>query len=103
MIRAIARCCAAAAAFVPLVASAHVGAGSTHGFFAGFAHPLTGVDHVLAMIAVGLFAARLGGRALWLVPSTFVSVMALAGVAGMQGIELPFVEIGIGLSVVVLG
>jgi len=55
------------------------------------------------MVAVGLFAARLGGRALWLVPLTFVSVMALAGMAGMADVTLPFVEIGIGMSVVVLG
>jgi urease accessory protein len=55
------------------------------------------------MVAVGLFAAHLGGRALWLVPMTFTSVMALAGVAGMTGVKLPFVEIGTGLSVVVLG
>jgi urease accessory protein len=55
------------------------------------------------MVAVGLFAAHLGGRALWLVPLTFVSVMAMAGVAGMAGVGLPFVEIGIGMSVVVLG
>jgi urease accessory protein len=55
------------------------------------------------MVAVGLFAAHLGGRALWLVPSTFVSVMALAGIAGTAGVKLPFVEIGIGMSVVVLG
>jgi urease accessory protein len=68
----------------------------------GFSHPLSGVDHILAMVAVGLFAAQLGGRAVWLVPMTFVSVMALAGVAGMASVKLPFVEIGIGMSVVVL-
>jgi urease accessory protein len=54
------------------------------------------------MVAVGLFAAQLNGRALWLVPFTFVSVMALGGVAGMSGVKLPFVEIGVGMSVVVL-
>ena len=58
---------------------------------------------VLAMVAVGLFAAQLGGRALWLVPLSFVSVMSLGGILGMAGIGLPFVEIAIGLSVVVLG
>jgi urease accessory protein len=84
-------------------ASAHVGVGDTTGFVHGLSHPLSGIDHILAMVAVGLFAAHLGGRALWLVPLTFVSVMALAGVAGMAGIGLPFVEIGIGMSVVVLG
>jgi urease accessory protein len=103
MIRFFLRVCAALV-FVPVAASAHsCSPGYTHGFAHGFAHPFSGVDHVLAMIAVGLFAAYLGGRALWLVPLTFVSVMALAGIAGMVGVTLPFAEIGIGLSVVVLG
>jgi urease accessory protein len=66
-------------------------------------HPVSGIDHVLAMLAVGLFAAHLGGRALWLVPLSFVAVMACGGVLGMAGIGLPYVEIAIGLSVVVLG
>ena len=103
MIRFILRFCATVIAFLPVAASAHVGIGDTHGFVHGFSHPLSGIDHVLAMVAVGLFAAHLGGRALWLVPLTFVSVMALAGISGMAGVELPFVEIGIGMSVVVLG
>ena len=80
-------------------AFAHTGVGATHGFDHGFWHPLTGADHVLAMVAVGLFAANLGGRALWLVPATFVSVMAAAGAIGMSGLEIPFVETGIALSV----
>jgi len=88
---------------VPVAASAHVGVGEAHGFVHGFSHPLSGIDHVLAMVAVGLFAAHLGGRALWLVPLSFVSVMALAGIAGSVGIKLPFVEIGIGMSIVALG
>ena len=93
-----------AAALAPVAASAHPGiAGHTHGFAYGFAHPFSGIDHVLAMVAVGLFAAHLGGRALWLVPLSFVSVMALAGVAGMSGAAVPFTEIGIALSVVALG
>jgi urease accessory protein len=103
MIRSILRLSAVALTLLPIAASAHVGVGDTHGFVHGFSHPLRGIDHVLAMVAVGLFAAHLGGRALWLVPMTFVSVMGLAGVAGMAGVKLPFVEIGIGLSVVVLG
>jgi urease accessory protein len=78
MIRTVLRFCIAVVAFVPLAASAHAGVGDTHGLLAGFSHPLTGIDHVLAMIAVGLFAGHLGSRALWLVPLTFVSVMALA-------------------------
>jgi urease accessory protein len=84
-------------------ASAHVDAGGTNGFIHGFSHPFSGIDHILAMVAVGAFAAHLGGKALWLVPLTFISVLAVAGLVGMAGISLPFVEIGIGLSVVVLG
>src|SRR5438132_3326215 len=103
MIRSIVKFGTAAMALVPLAASAHVGVGDTHGFLAGFSHPRGGVDHILGMIAVGLFAAQLGGRALWLVPLTFVSVMTVAGIAGMAAAELPFVQSGIGISVVVLG
>jgi urease accessory protein len=87
----------------PSAAVAHVGVGSTSGFVHGFMHPLSGLDHQLAMILVGLFAYQLGGRALWLVPLTFVSVMALGGFLGVMGVPIPFVEIGIALSVVVLG
>jgi urease accessory protein len=103
MTRSLYRFFAVALALIPTLASAHVGVGDTHGFVHGFSHPLSGLDHILAMVAVGLFAAHLGGRALWLVPLTFVSVMAMAGVAGMAGVGLPIVEIGIGMSVVVLG
>ena len=80
---------APAAALFALAATtpalAHTGVGDTHGFVHGFAHPLTGVDHILAMVAVGLFAAHIGGRALWLVPATFVLVMAGGGAIGMSG------------------
>lgn len=85
------------------VAQAHVGVGDVNGFHHGFMHPMSGIDHILAMVAVGLFAAHLGGRALWLVPAAFVAMMALGGALGIAGIPLPYVEIGIGLSVVVLG
>jgi urease accessory protein len=88
---------------VPTAALAHTGVGSTSGFVHGFLHPLSGLDHQLAMIMVGIFAYQLGGRALWLVPLTFVSVMALGGFLGVMGVPLPFVEIGIALSVIVLG
>ena len=103
MMRLILRPCAAALIFVPALASAHPSIGGASGFSPGFAHPLNGLDHVLAMVAVGLFAVHLGGRALWLVPLTFVSVMAFSGIAGMEGMHIPFVEVGIGMSVVVLG
>ncbi len=88
----------------PSMALAHSGpAGHTHGFVHGFLHPLGGLDHVLAMVAVGLLAAHLGGRALLLVPASFVSLMALGGALGFTGIALPYAELAIALSVVVLG
>jgi urease accessory protein len=90
-------------ALTPSVAFAHVGIGDTNGIAHGFLHPVSGVDHILAMVAVGLFAAHLGGRALWLVPLSFVATMAFGGALGMAGVALPYVEIGVGLSVVVLG
>lgn len=84
-------------------ALAHTGVGATHGFIHGFMHPVGGLDHVLAMVAVGLFAAHLGGRALWAVPAAFVALMAVGGALGMNGVEVPHVETGIALSVVVFG
>jgi urease accessory protein len=84
-------------------AAAHPGHGDAGGFAHGFLHPLGGLDHVLAMVAVGLYAALLGGRALWLVPATFVTVMALGGALGAAGYALAYPEIGIALSIVVLG
>ena len=84
-------------------ALAHTGIGDTTGFAHGFTHPIGGIDHVLAMVAVGLFAALLGGRSLWLVPASFVVMVAGGGAIGTAGVAIPFVEIGIGLSVVSLG
>ena len=69
----------------------------------GFAHPFTGLDHLLAMVAVGLWASQLGGRALWLLPLTFPVVMAAGAALGFGGVALPWVEIGITVSVLVLG
>lgn len=85
------------------IANAHVGVGDTGGFAHGFKHPIGGIDHILAMVMVGLFAAQLGGRAMWLVPAAFVGVMALGGMVGFSSLPLPFVELGIGLSIVVFG
>ena len=93
----------AIATLLPTAAWAHPGHDTTVGFVQGFVHPVTGIDHVLAMIAVGLFAANLGGRALWAVPLSFVAVMALGGALGVAGIAVPFVEAGIAVSVIVLG
>jgi urease accessory protein len=84
-------------------AQAHTGAGSTMSLGHGFGHPFSGLDHILAMVAVGLFAANLGGRAMWLVPASFVSMMSVGGMLGIAGVNVPFVEIGIALSVIVLG
>ena len=72
-------------------------------FAAGLEHPLSGLDHVLAMVAVGLWASQLGGRALWLIPLTFVLTMAVGGSLGFLGAPLPQVELGIAGSVLVLG
>ena len=84
-------------------ALAHPGHGDTAGFVHGFMHPMGGFDHVLAMVAVGLLAAHLGGRALWLVPAAFVAAMAAGGALGMAGVAVPYTEAGIMLSIVVLG
>ena len=94
---------AAALTLTPATAFAHTGVGDAHGFSHGFMHPVGGLDHILAMVAVGLFAAALGGRALWLVPAAFVAMMGFGGLLGTSGIDLPFVEIGIATSVIVLG
>ncbi len=88
---------------VPSLAHAHTGAGASTGFLHGFGHPFGGIDHLCAMLAVGLWAAQMGGRAIWAVPLSFVSVMAAGGVLGMLGISLPLVESGILLSVLILG
>jgi urease accessory protein len=87
----------------PSLALAHPGHAGAAGFMAGFGHPLGGLDHIMAMVMVGLFAWQLGGRALWLVPSAFIGVMALGGAIGMLGAGLPFVETGIALSLIGLG
>jgi urease accessory protein len=94
---------AAATAGFSTAALAHVGDHSHMSFTEGLLHPFTGLDHVLAMVAVGLWASQLGGRAPWLLPLTFPAVMALGAVLGMSGVALPGVEIGIAGSVMVLG
>ena len=86
--------------FAPAAALAHTGHDAS-GLAHGFVHPMIGVDHVLAMVAVGLLAAQYGGRALWLVPLSFV--VAIAGAIGMAGIAASVAEVGIGVSIVILG
>ncbi|UXN69152.1 HupE/UreJ family protein [Devosia neptuniae] len=87
----------------PSLAFAHTGVGHTAGFFHGFEHPIGGLDHILAMVAVGVFAYVLGGRVLWLVPLSFVGMMIVGFILGAAQIDLPFVELGIALSSVVIG
>jgi urease accessory protein len=87
----------------PRSAFAHTGVSPTHDLLHGVAHPLTGLDHVLAMFAVGLWAAQCGGRATWFVPLTFVFIMTFGAVLGMSGLSMHFVEPGIAISVLMLG
>jgi len=84
-------------------AFAHVQQGQAQGFLTGLRHPVSGLDHVLAMISVGLWGAQLGAPAVWLLPVTFPMVMAFGGFLGLVGIPLPGVEVGIALSAVLLG
>lgn len=96
-----------AVAFLLLLAAApalaHVQQGQAAGFLTGLAHPVSGLDHVLAMVAVGLWGAQLGRPAIWLLPVTFPMMMALGGFLGLVGIPLPGVEPGIALSALALG
>lgn len=84
-------------------ALAHVGHDVTHTALSGLLHPLSGLDHILAMVANGLLAFSLGGLALWLVPLAFVVMMAAGGVLGASGVVLPGIEQGIAASVLILG
>jgi urease accessory protein len=94
---------AAALALAPGVALAHTGIGVVGGFQSGLTHPIFGFDHVVAMVAVGLWGAFLGQPAIWLLPVVFPVVMAFGGLAGVLGVPLPGVEMGIALSAVALG
>lgn len=87
----------------PTVVFAHPGHGETADLLVGFLHPFSGIDHLLAMTAVGLIAARIGGRALVSVPASFVALMAIGGLFGAAGGSLPFVETAVALSVLVFG
>jgi urease accessory protein len=88
---------------VPTLAQAHIIQSGAGGFGNGFEHPLTGPDHFLAMFAVGLWGAQIGGRSIWTLPVAFPLIMVLGGVAGIAGLPLPGVEIGIALSIIALG
>ncbi|MFC3106977.1 HupE/UreJ family protein [Undibacterium arcticum] len=84
-------------------AFAHIGAHDAIGLRAGFAHPFSGLDHLLAMIAVGIWAAQMKGNAKWVLPLTFPLIMVAGAVPGFMGVDLPGFEIGIATSVTVLG
>ncbi|MFC4175097.1 HupE/UreJ family protein [Microvirga sp. GCM10011540] len=84
-------------------ALAHTGAGPSADFTTGFLHPVHGLDHVLVMVTVGLFAALLGGRALWTVPASFVVMMLAGGSLGLAGTDIPAAETGIVVSIIVIG
>jgi urease accessory protein len=90
---------------LPGLAEAHTGVHPllADGLAAGFLHPFSGLDHLLAMVAVGLWAASLGGSARWAVPSAFIAIMTLGAVGGVYGLALPAVETLIAVSVIVLG
>jgi len=91
------------AAAVPTDVTAHILKGESIGFFSGFEHPISGLDHVIAMVAVGLWGAQLGMPAIWVLPVTFPLVMACGGFLGLIGVPLPGSEIAIALSGVCLG
>jgi len=93
----------AAILFLPTPVFAHLGSGGAGGFLTGIQHPISGFDHVLAMVAVGLWGAQLGAPALWLLPVAFPMMMAFGGMFGLLGLPLPGVEVGIAVSAIVLG
>src|SRR5262245_32340944 len=87
----------------PALANAHVGGSTAGGFLSGVVHPIAGLDHVLAMIAVGLWGAQLGSPAIWVLPVAFPMVMAFGGMLGLMGVKMPGVELGVAVSAVALG
>ena len=85
-------------------ASAHILEGDVAAvFISGFEHPISGLDHIVAMVSVGLWGAQLGAPAIWLLPVTFPMVMAFGGMLGLMGVPLPYTEIGIAVSAIGLG
>ena len=89
--------------FAPVISHAHTGVGSTSGFGAGFGHPLGGADHVLAMVAVGIWAFQSGGKGVWLIPVSFLGMMIVGGLLGFSGVAIPYVETGIFISILAFG
>ena len=89
--------------FTPASAYGHIKQGAAAGFLTGFLHPISGLDHVLAMVAVGLWGAQLGAPAIWVLPVAFPLVMALGGMLGLIGVPVPGIEYGIAASAILLG
>ena len=89
--------------FLPVMAFGHLPGSGGGGFLTGFLHPIVGIDHLIAMVAVGLWGAFLGERALWILPIVFPSIMAVGAAIGISGLEIPLVESVIALSGVVFG
>jgi urease accessory protein len=87
----------------PAPAFAHVQQGEAAGFLTGFLHPISGLDHVLAMVAVGLWGAQLGAPAIWVLPVAFPLVMSMGGMLGLLGVPVPGIEYGIAASAILLG
>ena len=85
------------------LAQAHIQKGEAAGFLSGVRHPISGLDHVVAMIAVGLWGAQLGAPAIWVLPVAFPMVMAFGGMLGLMGVPLPGIEYGIAASAILLG
>ena len=88
---------------VPVLAQAHIEQGQATGFLTGIEHPWSGLDHILAMIAVGLWGAQLGNPSIWLLPIAFPMMMSIGAMMGLMGIPVPGVEVGIALSAILLG
>src|SRR5262245_39631751 len=93
----------AALVFMPVEAFGHAQEGIASGFASGFMHPILGPDHLVAMVAVGLWGAQLGRPAVWVLPITFPAVMAIGALIGILGVPLPLVETGVATSAIVLG
>ena len=87
----------------PAISSAHASIAGMSSLYAGLLHPFTGLDHLLAMFAVGLWASKLGGRAVWMLPTAFVSAMIVGGLIRVSGVDIPFVGAGIVASLLIFG
>ena len=100
---ATARLTALLVLLLPAPALAHTGESVATGLLSGFLHPLTGIDHLLAMVAVGIWGTQLGRPAIWMLPLTFPLVMSMGGVLGVRGVPIPAVEFGVAGSAAALG